>query len=185
MKRLLVVVDFQNDFVEGALGFEGAEKLESRIVAKIEEYREAGDEVVFTLDTHHDDYLETEEGKNLPIVHCIEGSAGWQFYGKVASFAVDNEGIFKKPTFGSMDFAEFLARRNRVAQELNKQPFISIELVGLVSNICVLSNAVIAKAACPNVPIIIDATLTDSFDKELQEKAFDVLGGLHIKVINR
>lgn len=185
MKRLLIVVDFQNDFVGGSLGFPGAEKLEDPIATKIRSYRDAGDEIAFTFDTHHKDYLETLEGKNLPIAHTVEGSHGWQLYGQVAELVGDNDHIFEKPTFGSIELAHFLARRQSAADEQGLQPFVSIELVGLVSNICVISNAVIAKAACPNVPVIVDAACIDSFDKKLHEKCLDVMGGLQIEVVNR
>ena len=185
MKRLLIVIDYQNDFVDGALGFPGAERLEDPIAQKIEVYRNAGDEIAFTYDKHQKNYLDTLEGKNLPIPHCLEGTLGFDLYGKINGMTGDCDPIFTKGTFGSIDLAHFLARRQHAADELNTQPFISIELIGLVSHICVLSNAILAKAACPDVPIIVDAATTDSFDKELQEKAFDVLEGLHIQVTNR
>lgn len=185
MKRLLVVVDYQNDFVDGALGFEGAEKLEEPIVKKIEEYREAGDEICFTLDTHHKDYLDTQEGQKLPIPHCIEGEHGHQLYGKVADMLRDSDEVFLKPTFGSTAFFERLTQRQSVADGLGAIPYESIELVGLVSNMCVLSNAVMARAACPNVPIIVDAACTSTADPETNEKALDILEGLQITVTNR
>lgn len=185
MKRLLVVVDFQNDFVDGSLGFPGAEKLEVPIVEKINEYREAGDEILFTFDTHAKNYLDTLEGKNLPVEHCIKGTEGWNLYGKVADLITERDVSFGKPTFGSMDLAEMLTRRQEQASELAILPFISIELVGLVSNICLISNAIIAKSACPDVPVIVDARCTDSYDKPLHEKALDVMEGIQIEVINR
>lgn len=185
MKRLLIVVDYQNDFVDGALGFEGAELLDSKIAAKIDEYREAGDNICFTYDTHHKDYLETQEGRKLPIPHCIEGTEGHELYGEVASRLRDTDTVFLKPTFGSSMLFERLAKRQAVAAEVGKKPFESIELVGLVSNMCVLSNAVMARAACPDVPIIIDATCTAAPDPAMHEKALDVMEGLQIEVINR
>lgn len=185
MKRLLIVVDYQNDFVDGSLGFPGAEKLDELIVAKIKSYREAGDEVAFTFDTHHKDYLTTLEGKYLPVEHGIEGSAGWQLYGRVSKMVEDNDHVFVKSAFGSIELAQFLTRRQCAANDRGLQPFISIELVGLVSNICVLSNAVIAKTACPNVPVIVDASCTDSFDKTLHKKCLDVMAGIQIEVINQ
>lgn len=185
MKRLLVVVDYQNDFVEGSLGFPGAENLEEPIAKKIEEYRDSGDEIIFTFDTHSKKYLETQEGKYLPIEHCIEGSSGHELYGRIADLVGDNDTCLYKETFGSTGLIAFLGRRQHAAEALDARAFKSIELIGLVSNICVLSNAVVAKTVCPDVPIIIDASCTDSFDKELQEKAFDVLEGIHIDIINR
>ena len=185
MKRLLVVVDYQNDFVDGALGFDGAELLDAKIAAKIDAYREVGDNVCFTFDTHHKDYLETQEGKKLPIPHCIEGTEGHDLYGEVAGRLRDTDEVFLKPTFGSAALFERLTKRQRVAAEVGTIPFESIEVVGLVSNMCVLSNAVMARAACPNVPIIVDASCTAAPDPEMHEKALDVLEGLQIEVINR
>ena len=185
MKRLLVVVDYQNDFVDGALGFEGAELLDERIAAKIDEYREAGDYIAFTLDTHHKDYMETQEGQNLPIPHCIEGTEGHALYGLVAEKMLESDSVFMKPTFGSAALFDRLSERQRVAAGLDTIPFESIELVGLVSNMCVLSNAVVARAACPDVPVIVDASCTAAPDPEMHEKALDVLEGLQITVTNR
>jgi len=185
MKRLLIVVDYQNDFVDGALGFEGAELLEEPILEKIAAYREAGDPIWFTFDTHHPDYLDTQEGRKLPVPHCLEGTPGWALYGKVADAQMDADEVFLKPTFGSVDLCERLAKAQRVAMGLRTQPFESIELVGLVSSMCVLSNAVIARSACPDVPIIIDAACTAAPDPVMNEKALDVLENLQIQVINR
>lgn len=185
MKRLLIVVDYQNDFVDGALGFEGAELLDERIASKIDEYREAGDTICFTLDTHHKDYLSTQEGQNLPVPHCIEGSDGHELYGQVAERLHEADEVFMKPTFGSSALFERLANRQAVATGVGTLPFKSIELVGLVSNMCVLSNAIIARTACPDVPIIVDASCTAAPDPAMNEKALDVLEGLQITVTNR
>ena len=185
MKRLLIVVDYQNDFVDGALGFEGAELLEEPICRKIDEYREAGDTVCFTFDTHRKNYLQTQEGRKLPIPHCIEGSDGHALYGEVATKQEDADSVFYKPTFGSTGLFERLVSRQSIADGLDTQPFASIELVGLVSNMCVLSNAVIARTACPNVPIIVDASCTAAPDPAMNEKALDIMEGLQIEVINR
>lgn len=185
MKRLLIVVDYQNDFVDGALGFPGAEKLAEPIAQKIAEYRESTDEIVFTLDTHRCDYLETQEGRNLPVEHCLEGTVGHALHDPIASLRESRDEVFRKPTFGSADLFEWLRVAQNAAAELGKTPFESIELVGLVSNICVLSNAVLAKVACPEVPIIVDAACTASFDPALHEKALDAMEGLQIQVVNR
>lgn len=185
MKRLLIVVDYQNDFVDGALGFEGAELLDERIARKIDEYREAGDTIAFTFDTHRKDYLETQEGRKLPIPHCIEGTPGHELYGQVAKRQQDYDRVFYKPTFGSAELFERLMSRQSIADSLATQPFASIELVGLVSSMCVLSNAVIARTACPDVPIIVDASCTAAPDPATNEKALDILEGLQIEVTNR
>lgn len=172
MKKALIVVDYQNDFVCGALGFDGAERLEDIICEKIEQYKKEGD-VIFTFDTHEDDYLNTQEGKNLPVKHCIKGTDGHGLYGKVAKKVDFDSYIFDKPTFGSLELACFLKEKN----------YDVVELCGLVSSICVLSNAVLAKAALPESQIIVDSKATDSFDKEMNEKTFDILKNLHITVL--
>ena len=185
MKRLLIVVDYQNDFVDGALGFKGAELLDAPISRKIQEYREAGDTVCFTFDTHHQDYLETQEGRKLPIPHCIDGSEGHKLYGAVADELHETDSVFNKPTFGSTALFSRLMKLQEIADGLGTQPFESIELVGLVSNMCVLSNAVIARTACPNTPIIVDAACTAAPDPAMNEKALDIMEGLQIEVLNR
>ncbi|WP_446897351.1 cysteine hydrolase family protein [Clostridium sp. LBM24168] len=175
MKKILVVVDYQNDFVNGSLGFDKAVELEDRIVEKIEKYKKNGYEVVFTLDTHDEGYLNTQEGKNLPVKHCIKSTKGWNLYGKVYDLSDDTVKSFEKVTFGSLELADYL-RENE---------FQSVELVGVVSNICVISNAVLAKAALPEAEIIVDTLCTASNDESLNEKALDVMSGMQIKVINR
>ena len=185
MKRLLIVVDYQNDFVDGALGFEGAELLDEPIARKIDEYREAGDSICFTFDTHRKNYLETQEGRKLPIPHCIEGTKGHELYGQVAERQHDSDAVYLKPTFGSSALFERLAKQQEIADGLGVLPYESIEIVGLVSNMCVLSNAVIARTACPNTPIIVDASCTAAPDPAMNEKALDVLEGLQIQVTNR
>lgn len=185
MKRLLIVVDYQKDFVDGALGFKGAELFDARIAEKIAEYREEGDLIAFTLDTHHKNYLDTQEGQHLPIPHCLEGTPGHNLYGKTALMMRDSDEVYTKPTFGSAALFNRLYKAQQVANSVGKQPFTSIELVGLVSNICVLSNAVLARTACPEVPIIVDAACTGAADEKIHEEALDVLEGLQIHVINR
>ena len=174
MKKLLVVVDYQNDFVDGALGFKGAELLADTIKEKIENYLNNNNDVIFTLDTHNEKYMDTHEGKNLPVIHCVKGSEGWKVNKKV-DYLDKAIKVFEKPTFPSLDLANYL----------KDSDYEEVELCGLVSNICVISNAVMVKSALPNANIFIDAKATDSFDSVLQDKCFDVLEGLHIKVINR
>lgn len=171
--KALVVVDYQVDFVNGALGFEGAEKLEPIIVQKIEDCRKNGGKVIFTLDTHGDNYLETAEGRKLPIVHCVDKTAGHKLYGKIAQCVEDNDNIIKKPAFGSLELAEVLGKYN----------FDEVELCGLVTDICVVSNAIIAKAALPEARIVVDSKACGSGNKEGHEKALDVMRGVQIDVI--
>ena len=172
MNRLLIVVDYQNDFVDGSLGFTSASNLHEKICAKIEDYVHENMTVVFTADTHPTAYLQTQEGRNLPVEHCIEGTVGWEFFGRLRELSVGHR-VFQKNTFGSADLFDYL----------RDKPFDQIELVGLVSHICVLSNAVLAKTACPEARIVVNASYTASFDQTMQEKALDVLSGIQVQVI--
>ena len=114
MKKLLIVVDYQNDFVTGSLGFEKAVELEEPIAARIREYREMGEDgqIIFTMDTHDRHYMESQEGKHLPVAHCIEGEDGWQLYGKIADLKDDNDLVFSKHTFGSYELGEYLHKHS-------------------------------------------------------------------------
>ena len=177
MNRYLFVIDFQNDFVDGALGFPGAEKLDAGIAAKARAYGE--DHVLFTRDTHFDNYLDTREGRLLPIVHCIKGTPGWELYGETAlAVAEVNAPAIDKLVFG-MDVTDPATAAVLPAQA------DEIELVGLVSNICVVSNACVLQAKYPEARIIVDASLTASMDPAMHEKVLDVLEGFQVKVINR
>ena len=175
MKQVLIVVDYQNDFVSGALGFEKAAQLEEEICHKINRYRQAGEEIIFTFDTHGEDYLQTQEGRKPPIPHCIKGPEGWQLCGEVAKLRADTDKCFYKPCFGSWELAEYA----------RQQGYTHIELCGLVSNICVLSNAALLKAALPEAQIVVDARATAGGDDSMTEKALDVLQGIQVQVVNR
>lgn len=170
--NVLIVIDYQKDFVSGALGFAGAERYDTLIANRIEQARQAGEDVIFTLDTHDAAYLNSMEGKYLPIPHCLADSEGWQLYGKVAESITTADPVFIKPTFGSLE----------LANHLREQGYERVELCGLVSHICVLSNAVLAKAALPEAEIVVDSKLTGAMDESMTEKALDVLRGLHITV---
>jgi nicotinamidase/pyrazinamidase len=175
MKRLLIVVDYQKDFVDGPLGFAKAAELEELIAEKILEYRKAGDEIVFTFDTHAENYLDTQEGKNLPVVHCMEGSAGHALYGRVAELITEGDMRFNKPAFGSAELYEYVKDRE----------YAAIELAGIISNICVISNAVLVKTAAPETPVLVDAMCIASNDDKLNEAAVAVMESLQIKIQNR
>lgn len=170
MKKLLMVIDYQNDFVCGALGFAQAKKLEAPIGARIEAYRREGQDVLFTFDTHGGDYLETQEGKKLPLPHCIVDTAGWQLYGKIRSLYQDDMPVFYKPTFGSLALGNYL----------KDKAYDQIELVGVVTNMCVIANAVIAKAALPEAEIIINTACVASSDEALHQKALEVMAGMQM-----
>ncbi len=175
MKKLLVVVDYQNDFVDGALGFDGADAIEDEIVKLIDKFEENNDFVAFTLDTHESDYLQTTEGKNLPAEHCIKGTQGWQVRDRLKEYLTRHP-VFEKHTFGSLNLGNYIQGLNVLIDE--------VYLVGLVSNICVISNAIIAKSALNKYgKVFVVKNATASFDEDMQQKGFDILENLHIKVI--
>lgn len=177
--KLLVVVDYQHDFVEGSLGFTRAKTLEDGIYNKVKKYLDNNDNVVFTYDTHYVDYLYTKEGKKLPIPHCINGTEGHELYGKISDFKFKNNVIhMKKETFGISPFA-----MNNFGKRF--KDLESIEFVGIVTNMCVISNVVMFQSQYPNAEIIVDASLCAGFIRALHEKALDVLESIYVKVINR
>lgn len=175
MKKCLIVVDYQNDFVSGSLGFPEAVALEGAIAEKIRRYRGEGGEVLFTFDTHEPDYMETQEGHNLPVAHCLLGTPGHALYGQVAALIEEGDKRFYKPAFGSDELYSYL----------KETPFSAIELAGVVSNICVISNAVLAKTAQPETPVVVDARCTASNDPRLNEAALDVIASLQVQILNR
>lgn len=172
MSKLLVVVDYQNDFVTGALGFARATALEDGIVALVEQYLTAGDRVIFTMDTHDDSYLNTREGKKLPVLHCVAGSHGWQLYGKLARYMQDGRvTLLPKAGFGTLGYAGLLT----VSPD-------SITLVGVVTDMCVLSNAVVLQTLYPQAEVIVESRLCSSFDSELHRQALAVMASLQMTV---
>lgn len=180
MKKLLVVIDYQKDFVDGTLGFEKAVNLEQGIYDKVNKYLKNGDKVLFTYDTHYEEYLQTREGKNLPILHCIRGTNGHKLYGKINDFSnSENTMHYEKKGFG-ISPEDMIQIVNEVGEDIKE-----IELVGVVTNICVISNVVLFQSQYRNADIIVDASLCASFDDSLHEKALDVIEGLQGKVINR
>ncbi|MBQ8731598.1 MAG: cysteine hydrolase [Oscillospiraceae bacterium] len=170
-KKLLVVVDYQKDFVSGALGFPGADELDKIICGKIERARQEGYDVAFTFDTHQENYLSTSEGKNLPVPHCIAGTEGHALFGQTAAALRPGDACYQKPVFGSAELFD----------ALRSSDYQVVELCGLVSNICVLSNAVLAKTALPEAEIIVDPAATASHDPALHLAAIQVLGGIQVK----
>ena len=177
MNRYLFVIAYQNDFVDGALGFPGAEKLDAGIAAKVRAYGPG--HVICTRDTHFENYLNTREGRLLPIVHCVKGTPGWELYGETARACAEvNAPAIDKLVFG-MDISD-----PAVAAVLPVEAD-EIELVGLVSNICVVSNAAVLQAKYPEARIVVDASLTASMDPVIHEKVLDVMEGFQVKVINR
>ena len=168
MKKILIVIDMQNDFIDGALGTEEAQAIVPNVKKKIEEYKARGDVVLFTRDTHYDDYLETNEGKHLPVKHCIKDTSGWQI-----SDELDAEGCpcIDKETFGFRYW------------DMLGDDIESIELVGLCTDICVVSNALILKATFPEIDITADASCCAGVTPEKHKAALEVMKSCQINVI--
>lgn len=175
MKRCLIVVDYQQDFVTGALGFAEAVRLERPLAQKIKQYRENGDAVMFTFDTHGSDYSESFEGRRFPTVHAVEGTEGHRLFGLVGEARAESDRVFYKHTYGS----------DTLYAHLKEMAYESIELAGVVTNICVLANAVLAKTAQPETEILVDASCVASDDPRLQEAALQVMESLQITVLRK
>lgn len=170
--KLLIVVDMQNDFIDGALGTKEAEAIVPNVVKKINEYP---GEIIFTRDTHYDNYMETNEGKNLPVPHCIKGTFGWEISSKLP--VPKNANIIDKETFGSKDLG-------RVLLELNaKETIEEIELIGLCTDICVISNAMIAKAFLPEAKIIVDSSCCAGVSPKTHDNALEAMKVCQVSVI--
>ena len=177
-KKLLVVVDMQKDFIDGALGSAEAVKIVENCARKIEEAKSAGDIVIFTRDTHGDDYMQTEEGANLPVPHCIKDSAGWMICSELESLAEGCK-VFDKVTFGSTSLGE------EAKKLLEEGKLTTIELIGLCTDICVISNAFLLKAFCPNVPIHVDATCCAGVSPESHDISLKAMETCQIHVTGK
>ena len=173
MQKILVVVDMQNDFIDGALGTSEAQAIVPLVKEKIEKF---DGKVIFTRDTHFDDYMQTQEGKNLPVPHCIKDTEGWEIRAELE--ALRTRPAIDKPTFGSVALGELLADENR------EEPIESITFIGLCTDICVISNAMIAKAFLPEVPLIVDAACCAGVTPESHRNALDAMKVCQIAVEN-
>ncbi len=173
-KRVLVVIDVQNDFVDGALGTREAQAMLPALLEKVEAF--PGD-VVMTYDTHEPNYLETQEGALLPVVHCVKGTPGWELAPALDALRVRlNAKTYEKPTFGSLQLAHDLAR-DYAAGALE-----SVELVGLCTDICVVSNALMLKASMSELPIYVDPACCAGVTPEKHEAALEVMRSCQIIV---
>lgn len=172
MQNILIVVDMQNDFIDGALGTAEAVAIVPNVKKKIEEF---DGRVIFTRDTHFENYLETQEGKNLPVKHCIKGTDGWQIRKELD--ALRKTEPIDKVTFGSSELGPLLVKIN------DEEKINSITFVGLCTDICVISNVMIAKAFLPEIPIIVDAKCCAGVSVESHENALSAMGVCQVKVI--
>lgn len=176
MKKILIVVDMQKDFVDGALGSNEAVAIVDNVVEKIGKFD--GD-IIVTYDTHQDDYMETREGRFLPVPHCIQDTEGWQLNKRVSE-ALDAKGnycVIHKPTFGSLELIDV------VAQRMEEETSTEITLIGLCTDICVVSNAMLLKAAYPEMNIFVDASCCAGVTVESHKAALITMKMCQIEVI--
>ena len=172
MKKLLIVVDMQNDFIDGSLGTKEAQAIVPNVKAKIEEYRNQGHDIIFTRDTHFDNYLITQEGRKLPVEHCISGTAGWEIADELCADRVRTMRTIDKTSFGYSCWKDYTLYR-----------FDEIELCGLCTDICVISNALFIKACVPETPITVDASCCAGVTPESHQAALTTMKMCQINVI--
>ncbi|WP_066715952.1 cysteine hydrolase family protein [Clostridium sp. Marseille-P299] len=174
MNNLLLVIDMQNDFIDGSLGTNEAKLIVSNVVDKIKNFQ---GNVVFTRDTHTNEYLNTMEGKNLPVLHCVKDTAGWQLNNKIEEIAKERKSlIIDKPSFGSLELVNEI-------KKLQNEAFDKIELIGLCTDICVISNALILKAAFPECDIVVDSSCCAGVTKESHQNALEAMKMCQVTVI--
>ncbi len=171
--KILVVVDLQNDFVTGALGTQEAQAIVPRVCVKI---RNFPGPVYYTQDTHGEDYLQTQEGKYLPVEHCIRGTWGWQLEPQIE--ALRKSTPIEKPTFGSKGLADVLKARHTY-----EGPLEEIQLVGLCTDICVISNALLLKAYLPEVKITVDASCCAGVTPESHQRALEAMKACQVEIV--
>ncbi len=171
--KVLVVVDMQNDFIDQALGTKEAVEIVENVANKIKDF---DGKVIFTRDTHAENYLETQEGRNLPVKHCVEGSEGWKISDKLP--VSEDAMIINKPTFGSKELGEYLWKLSKGTE------IEHIDVIGLCTDICVISNALLIKAFLPEIPISVDASCCAGVTPESHKNALAAMKMCQINVIN-
>ena len=173
-KKVLIVVDMQKDFVDGSLGTKEAREIVPNVIEKVSVFD--GD-VIFTRDTHGENYMETQEGRLLPVAHCIKGTEGWEIIGELEKIRGERGfSCYDKPTFGCTALAEDLKKLHEA------EGIASVELVGLCTDICVVSNALLIKAYLPEVPVSVDASCLAGVTREKHEAALEIMRSCQIKV---
>lgn len=177
MNRLLVVVDMQNDFIDGALGTKEAEGIVENVADKIKEYQREKDSIIFTMDTHSDNYEETMEGRKLPIKHCMKGTHGWDICDAIQTVCnLNNYKIYEKDTFGSRELGKDLAAG--IYDTCSE-----IELVGICTDICVISNALLIKTFLPEKKITVDGACRAGITPKSHKNALEAMKMCHIDII--
>lgn len=177
MSKVLVVVDMQNDFITGSLGTKEAQGIVENVVAKIESYKAAGLKVLYTRDTHYEDYLQTSEGKKLPVEHCIKGTWGWQLADPIAKTVVSSAQLYDKPTFGCTQLGE------KMKQLAEEDQALEVEVIGLCTDICVISNVLLIKANIPQTEITVDASCCAGVTPDSHKNALEAMKMCQINVV--
>lgn len=177
MSKLLVVIDMQNDFITGSLGTKEAEGIVEQVVEKIESYKNEGHKIIYTRDTHGADYLNTSEGKQLPVEHCIKETWGWHLEETIQKTVISQSQIYDKGTFGCVELGE------KIKALSEEEPCLEVELVGLCTDICVVSNALLIKAYAPEIPITVDSACCAGVTPESHKTALDTMKMCQIQVI--
>ena len=173
MQDILIVVDMQNDFIDGALGTREAQAIVDKVKEKILDFKGP---VIFTRDTHGENYMETQEGRNLPVPHCIKGTDGWQIRPELD--ALRETQPVDKPGFGSVELGQMLL-------EMNAEEAIgSVTLIGLCTDVCVISNALIIKAFLPEVPVKVDAACCAGISPESHGNALSAMAMCQVEILN-
>ena len=175
--KILVVVDMQNDFIDGALGTREAVTIVPKVVEKIKSFE---GRILFTRDTHEADYLGTQEGKNLPVEHCIRGTKGWELAPEIEKLRTEEP--IDKPSFGSISLGTLLKAQDEDLKKQGEPGIESITLIGLCTDICVISNAMILKAYLPEVPVIVEADCCAGVTPESHKNALEAMKVCQIKI---
>ncbi len=175
--KILIVIDMQNDFLTGALRNEEGIKIIPSVVKRIKEYIEEGNLVLATRDTHFENYLLTQEGNKLPVAHCIKGTFGWEIEESISE-ALSDSFVFDKPTFGSRNLGSYLLNKFEKEQE-----DLEIEFVGVCTDICVISNAMIVKAYLPEARVKVNSSLCAGVTTESHNNALKAMASCQIEII--
>lgn len=174
--KLLLVIDMQNDFVDGALGTKEAVAIVPAVKARIEQAVQNGERIFFTRDTHTENYMNTQEGRKLPVPHCIEGSPGWQIIPALAPYA-ETTTVFDKPSFGSVSLCHAVEKLER------ESPIEAITLIGLCTDICVISNAMLLKAFLPEVELFVESACCAGVTPQSHENALEAMKMCQINIL--
>lgn len=182
--EILIVVDMQNDFVDGALGTKEAVAIVPKVAEKIRLFMDGADRrVLYTRDTHEEDYLDTQEGRHLPVRHCIRGTKGWEICPEIE--LLRKEQPIDKPTFGSPVLGQLLKAQDEDLKKQGKEGITSVTLVGLCTDICVISNALLVKAFLPEIPVIVDASCCAGVTVESHQNALQAMNMCQIQIVGQ